>query len=103
MLAVQNCLIRFLIVYSQNTGWCQKEHDKRKTMPKHKFCTNEQVFGKPKHVFKNPGRVPQYKPEPVSISTRNTGLPPSQNRNQSISDLLIQRTLFSKNYSTLIY
>lgn len=52
-------------------------------MPKQKFFTNEQVFGKPKTVFKPTGQTPLYKPEPMSLSTRNTGLSPSQNRNQN--------------------
>lgn len=52
----------------------------RQNMPPPKYFTNAQVFGSNRsNVFKPTGKVPQNKPEPMSISTRNTMIPRSTN------------------------
>lgn len=51
-----------------------------RAMPPQKFFTGQQVFGKPRNVWKpNPSYKPDFTPTPMSISTRNTIKPqPSQ-------------------------
>jgi hypothetical protein len=39
--------------------------------PQQKFFTNNQVFGKPKNVFRPTGQQPTGKPEPMSTTSRN--------------------------------
>lgn len=51
-----------------------------------RFPTNSQVFGKPQNVFKPRGIENQYKPTPMSITSRNSSVPkpnyPNHNQNQ---------------------
>lgn len=64
-------------------------HIQRQTNPPpQRFPTNSQVFGKPINVWKpNPNAVPQPKPTPMSITSRNTTQsqtrPPFQNYHQN--------------------
>lgn len=44
----------------------------RQDMPPQKFFSNSNVFGPPRNVFQPTGKTPNYKPEPMSTSTRNT-------------------------------
>ncbi|KAF2890662.1 hypothetical protein ILUMI_15511 [Ignelater luminosus] len=62
-----------------------------------KFYTNQQVFGKPKNVFKPRQNVPYNKPTPMSVST-NSFRPQNNQTPMSISNKITGKQSYFQNY-----
>lgn len=60
----------------------------RQNMPPQKLFSNSEVFGPPRNVFQPTGKPSNFKPEPMSVSTRNTSQKPNfKNYSQEIYNI----------------
>lgn len=70
--------------YLRSTFPSQPVQVQPRYLPPHRLPTNKEVFGPPQNVWKPTGQVPQNKPTPMSVSTRNTS---AQNNNYTPQQL----------------